>query len=72
MITLHRFNSNKVFVLNADLIKYVEETPDTVITLQNNEKLLVSEKLEDVVSKSIEHARVIRTPCDYLSQPIQG
>lgn len=66
MIILHRFNSSKEFVLNADLIKYVEETPDTVITLQNNEKILVREKSADIVRLVLDYARSIRRPSDFL------
>lgn len=67
MIILHRFNSGKEFVLNADLIKFVEETPDTVVTLQTNEKILVSEKSSEIMRKVLEHARAIRTPSEYLA-----
>ena len=70
MITLHRFNSGKEFVLNADQIKMIEETPDTLITLMNSEKILVDDSLKDVLSKTISFARAIRTPAEYLSDPI--
>lgn len=70
MITLHRFNSGKEFVLNADQIKLVEETPDTLITLINSEKILVDDSLKDVIKKTIHFARTIRTPADYLSEPL--
>jgi flagellar protein FlbD len=69
LITLHRFNSRKEFVLNAEAIKFVEETPDTVITLMNNEKILVDEPVSDVIKSVIRYARSIRQPVDYLSQP---
>lgn len=67
MIILHRFNTAKEFVLNADLIKYVEETPDTVVTLTNNEKLLVQEKASDIIRRVLEYARAVRMPSDFLS-----
>lgn len=57
MITLHRLNG-KEFVLNAEQIKFVEATPDTVITLANeNEKFMVKETVEDVVRMVIEYKR---------------
>ena len=68
MITLHRFNSGPEFILNADLIKYIEKTPDTMITLINNEKLLVAETPDEVVRKTIEHARAIRATSHYLTE----
>ena len=45
MIHLTRLNSASVTV-NSDLIKYVEQSPDTVITLLNGEKILVRESAE--------------------------
>ncbi|MCC8189510.1 MAG: flagellar FlbD family protein, partial [Planctomycetes bacterium] len=42
------------FVVNAELIKFVEEVPDTIITLRDGEKILVLESADDVVGKSIE------------------
>ena len=52
MITLHRLKG-KEFVLNADLIKYIESTPDTLITLATaNEKIMVRESVEEVVRRT--------------------
>ncbi|NUM89210.1 MAG: flagellar FlbD family protein [Bdellovibrionales bacterium] len=57
MITLHRLNG-KEFVLNAEHIKFVEATPDTVITLsQGDEKFMVKETVDEVVSLAVEYKR---------------
>ena len=49
MIKLHRLNK-KEFVLNADLIRYLESTPDTLITLQGGEdKIMVLESVDEVL-----------------------
>jgi flagellar protein FlbD len=48
MIHLTRLN-NRPLVVNADLIKFIENAPDTVITLLTGEKLVVRESLEDVL-----------------------
>ncbi|MGZ3650498.1 MAG: flagellar FlbD family protein [Bdellovibrionota bacterium] len=57
MITLHRLNG-KEFVLNAEQIKFVEATPDTVITLAgSDEKFMVKESVNDVVRMVIEYKR---------------
>ncbi len=57
MITLHRLN-NKEFVLNAEQIKFVEATPDTVITLSpNDEKFMVKESVGEVVRMVIDYKR---------------
>lgn len=42
MIELTRLNGNRIDV-NCDLIRYVEASPDTVLTLVTGEKLLVRE-----------------------------
>lgn len=57
MITLHRLNG-KEFVLNAEQIKFVESTPDTVITLAiDDEKFMVKESVDEVVRMVIEYKR---------------
>jgi flagellar protein FlbD len=48
MITLTRL-SGSVFVLNSDLIERIDRTPDTVITLIDGKKYVVSESLEDII-----------------------
>lgn len=57
MIKLTRLNDTEI-VVNADKIKYVESTPDTIITLMNNEKILVTDSIDDVIRKVIEFRRV--------------
>jgi flagellar protein FlbD len=61
MINLHRLNG-KEFVLNAEQIKFVESTPDTVITLTSGKKLLVTEPVRVVVDRIIEYRRAIHHP----------
>lgn len=58
MIKLTRFNGAE-FILNADLIKFIEKTPDTVVTLRDGEKVLVKEAPEEVVRRSIEYRRAL-------------
>jgi flagellar protein FlbD len=61
MISLTRFNGVK-FYLNAELVQFVETTPDTVITLVNNTKIVVKEPAETVVEKMLQYHRAIRNP----------
>ena len=53
MIELARLNK-KAFYLNSDLIETIEATPDTVITLTNGKKLVVSDSTEDIINKIAE------------------
>jgi flagellar protein FlbD len=58
MIQLTRLNNARL-ALNSDLIKYVEEAPDTVITLLNGEKLVVRETTGQVIERVLEFRRAI-------------
>jgi len=53
MIKVRRLNG-KEFVVNSDLILYVEETPDTVITLTTGQKVVVIESVDEIIDKVIE------------------
>lgn len=58
MIQLKRLKGQQITV-NSDLIKFVESNPDTVITLVNGEKILVSETPDDVRARVIEFRRAV-------------
>lgn len=59
MIVLTRLNGQQ-FVVNADRIRYVESTPDTVICCDSGDKLMVRESLQEVTRRAIDYARTIR------------
>ena len=61
MITLTRLNG-QAFVINAEKIRYVEQTPDTVVCCDTGEKMMVKENIQEVVRRAIEYARLIRRP----------
>ena len=48
MIAVTRLNQSR-FVLNADLIEFVEALPDTHVTLVTGRKLLVRETPQEVI-----------------------
>lgn len=58
MIELTRLNGTKIF-LNAELIEIIESTPDTVITLTTDKKLVVLESKDEIIDKVIEYKRRI-------------
>lgn len=60
MIRLTRLNG-RPFVLNAEQIKTIEQTPDTLVTLLSGDQLVVREPLEEVVRRAVEYARRVRT-----------
>jgi flagellar protein FlbD len=59
MILLTRLNSRPV-VINADLIKMIEATPDTIVTLVNGDAVIVRESVDEVVSRAVDYARRVR------------
>ncbi|MBL4885072.1 MAG: flagellar FlbD family protein [Planctomycetaceae bacterium] len=60
MIKLTRLNGEQ-FVLNAELIRYIESRPDTFITLTTDDRVIVQESVDDVIQKSVNYSRTIRT-----------
>jgi flagellar protein FlbD len=58
MIQLTRLN-NHPLVVNSDLIKFVEQAPDTVITLVNGDKIVVRESAQDVLARVVEFRRSV-------------
>ena len=58
MIQLTRLN-NHPLVVNSDLIKFVEQAPDTVITLVNGDKIVVRESAQDVLERVVQFRRSV-------------
>ncbi len=53
MIQLTRLNG-KPLIVNADLIKFIENLPDTVLTLITGDKLVVRESSDDILARIAE------------------
>lgn len=47
MIEVTKLNGTR-FLMNSDLIEIVEETPDTVITLNDGKKYIVKETMREI------------------------
>lgn len=65
MIKVKRLNG-KEFVVNSDLIMYIEKTPDTVITLTTGQKIVVTDDIDDIINSIIEYKAKIIKCKDYL------
>lgn len=63
MVSLSRLNGKEFFV-NPHIIEFIEETPDTVITLSTGKKIVVEETAQSVVDKVIAYRRQV-----YLGLP---
>jgi flagellar protein FlbD len=46
-------------MINADMIQSLQATPDTVITLTNNDKIMVKEPIEEVSQRIVDYQRTI-------------
>ncbi len=58
MIELTRLNGKNIMI-NCELIQYIEETPDTVITFSNGTKIIVKEECDEIKEKVIGYKREI-------------
>ena len=58
MIRLTRLNSHALTV-NSDLIKFIENAPDTMLTLTNGEKIVVRESADEVVARIVAFRRAV-------------
>ncbi len=59
VISVTRLNGKR-FVVNAEQIRYIENTPDTMITLVSGDKVTAKETLEAVAQRALEYCRQIR------------
>jgi flagellar protein FlbD len=52
MIPVTRLDGQAVFV-NADLILFLESSPETILTLENGKKMMVKESVPQVVDEIV-------------------
>jgi len=63
VIQVTRLNGLPV-IINADLIKFVEATPDTLISLTTGEKIMVKEPVEQVALLATKYRHQVEAPTD--------
>lgn len=72
MITLTRL-SGSAFVLNSDLIERVDSTPDTVVTLVDGKKYVVTETLTEIIDAVRTYrSQVIAISAALTDDPVPG
>ncbi len=59
MIKVTRLNDSEFWV-NADMIEFVEATPDTIITLITGNKIIVKEPADVIVNAVIDYRQKVR------------
>ena len=65
MILVTRINKVTQFYVNEDLIEFLEETPDTIISLNTGKKVAVMESAIEIVEKIREEKIRIRRATEF-------
>ncbi len=74
MIKLTKLNGREL-VVNADLIEFIESTPDTLVSLTTGRKIMVLEELDDVIRKAVGYrtkARIYPVPAGGSGSVFEG
>ncbi len=71
MITVTRLNGPG-FALNHDLIERIEATPDTVITLVDDTKYVVTESVDEIVARVRESKAAVIALSHLLEHRVSG
>lgn len=69
MIELSRLNGHPI-VVNAELLKFVEQNPDTVLTLITGDKLVVRETAPEIIRRVRDYRRSLLQPDPSLSNSV--
>jgi len=56
MIRVTRLN-NQQFVVNADLVEFLESTPETIISMTTGRKIVIKESIDEVIERIGEYRR---------------
>ncbi|MBL8828294.1 MAG: flagellar FlbD family protein [Planctomycetaceae bacterium] len=56
MIKLTRLDGSQ-FLLNAELIRYVEARPDTFVSLTDGDRVVVRESMDEVMARAVDYQR---------------
>ena len=61
MVRITRLNDT-VLVVNADLIEFLEATPDTIVTLTTGRKVIAKESIDELIDKVVAYKRRFLQP----------
>ncbi len=59
MIKVSRLNKVEKFWINEDKIEFIEETPDTILSIEGGKKIPVAESAEEVVRMIVERKKEV-------------
>jgi len=56
MVKITRLNNTEL-VVNADMIEFIEATPDTIITLTTGRKVVAREPVDELIDRIVAYKR---------------
>lgn len=56
MIRVTRLNNHEI-VVNADLVEFLESTPETIISMTTGRKVVIKESIDQVIERIGEYRR---------------
>lgn len=56
MIRVTRLNNHEI-VVNADLVEFLESTPETIISMTTGRKVVIKESIDEVIERIGEYRR---------------
>ena len=59
MIIVEKAVQNKKIVINSELIEFIEEIPETVITLTTGKKIIVKERKEEIIELVVNYKKEV-------------
>ena len=65
MILVTRINKIDQFYLNEDMIEFIEETPDTIISLNTGKKIAVMETAIEVIERIRDEKILVRRASNF-------
>jgi len=61
MITVTKLNDQQIIV-NADLIEFIEPTPDTMISTTTGKKIFVKESVDEIIQRVVLYKKKFSLP----------
>lgn len=56
MIKVTKINGER-FVINSDLIEFIDQKPDTIISMTSGKKVIITESIDEVIKLIIEYRK---------------
>ena len=61
MIKVRRLNQSEL-VVNAEMIEFVEATPDSIVSMISGKKIVVAESVDEIIERVVEYRKKCNQP----------